>query len=184
MTLLLLAVPTVLVACGRSEAPFAWLAVLAPLTLLLVPAANLFNAPIERAIAQGFVNDAKRRLQEHTRLTVIGITGSYGKTSTKMFLHALLSAQYNVLMTPESYNTTMGVVRTVRERLLPTHEIFIAEMGAKGVGEIQEICDIVHPQYGILTSIGEQHLESFGSVENIVKTKFELADAIPADGFI
>ncbi len=151
---------------------------------LLVPAANAFNAPIERAIAQHFVDDARRRLREQKNLRVIGITGSYGKTSTKVFLQALLSTRYNVLMTPESYNTTMGVVRTVRERLLPTHEIFIAEMGAKNVGEIREICDIVHPQYGILTSIGEQHLESFGSVENIIRTKFELAEALPADGFL
>ena len=151
---------------------------------LLVPLANLINLPMEHAIAKHFVRDAQKILRNRPDLTVIGITGSYGKTSTKNFLHALLSTQYNVLMTPESYNTTMGVVRTIRERLKPSHEVFIVEMGAKGVGEIKEICDIVHPKYGLLTSIGEQHLESFRSVENIIKTKFELADAIPADGFI
>ena len=151
---------------------------------LLVPLANLINLPLEHAIAKHFVRDAQKILRGRPDLIVIGITGSYGKTSTKNFLHALLSTQYNVLMTPESYNTTMGVVRTIRERLKPSHEVFIVEMGAKGVGEIKEICDIVHPKYGLLTSIGEQHLESFRSVENIIKTKFELADAIPADGFI
>lgn len=156
--------------------------VLTVLLPLLVPFANLINAPMEKAIQNGYINDAKRRIEEMPALTVIGITGSYGKTSTKTCLHALLSARYNVLMTPESYNTTMGVVRTIREQLRPTHQIFIAEMGAKNVGDIKEICDLVHPQYGIITSIGEQHLETFGSVENVAATKFELADALPQDG--
>lgn len=140
--------------------------------------------PLENRIAKGFVDDAARILAAHKDLIVIGITGSYGKTSVKNFLHALLSVKYNTLMTPGSYNTTMGVVRTVREMLRPSHEIFIAEMGAKNVGDIKEICDLVHPTYGIITAIGEQHLETFGSVENIVATKFELADAIPVDGTV
>ncbi len=146
--------------------------------------ANLINLPFENAVARGYVRDARRRLAAMESLTVIGVTGSYGKTSVKNFLAALLRAKYNVLMTPGSYNTTMGVVRTVRELLRPTHQIFIAEMGAKNVGDIAEICDLVHPQYGIITSIGEQHLETFGTVENIVATKFELADAIGEDGAV
>lgn len=146
--------------------------------------ANLINIPLENRIADGYVQDARRRLAAQPDLTVVGITGSFGKTSVKNFLAALLSAKYNVLMTPGSYNTTMGVVRTVREMLRPTHEIFIAEMGAKQPGDIKEICDLVHPRYGILTSVGEQHLETFGTVENIVATKFELADAIPTDGAV
>ena len=143
---------------------------------------NLINSPIEKAIADGYVKDARKRLAAMPHLTVVGITGSYGKTSVKNFLSALLAVKYNVLMTPGSYNTTMGVVRTIREMLRPSHEILIAEMGAKQVGDIKEICDLVHPTYGILTSIGEQHLETFGSVNNIVATKFELVDAIPAEG--
>ena len=144
--------------------------------------ANLINIPFENAIAKGFVKDAARRLADMPHLTVVGITGSYGKTSVKNYLNALLSAKYNVLMTPGSYNTTMGVVRTIREMLRPSHEIFIAEMGAKQKNDIKEICDLVHPTYGIITSIGEQHLETFGSLDNIIATKFELADAIPAEG--
>ena len=144
--------------------------------------ANTINTPMEKAIAGGYVKDARRRLEERPDLTVIGITGSYGKTSTKTFLQALLAVRYNVLMTPESYNTTMGVVRTIRERLTPSHQIFIAEMGAKNPGDIREICELVHPTYGILTSIGEQHLETFRTIDNIIATKFELADAIPEDG--
>ena len=149
---------------------------------LFVGLANRINTPIENKIADGFVKDAKRRLEERSDLTVVGITGSYGKTSVKNFLSALLAVKYNVLMTPGSYNTTMGVVRTIREMLRPSHEIFIAEMGAKQKNDIKEICDLVHPKYGIITSIGEQHLETFGSLDNIIATKFELADAIPASG--
>ena len=146
--------------------------------------ANRINEPVEKRIADGFVKDAAARLEQRPDLTVIGITGSYGKTSVKNFLAAVLSAKYNVLMTPGSYNTTMGVVRTVREMLRPTHQVFLAEMGAKNPGDIKEICDLVHPRYGIITSVGEQHLETFGTVENVLNTKFELADAIPSDGFI
>ena len=144
--------------------------------------ANVINTPLEDHFAKGFVKDAAKRLAAMPDLTVVGITGSYGKTSVKNYLNALLSAKYNVLMTPGSYNTTMGVVRTIREMLRPSHQIFIAEMGAKQKNDIQEICDLVHPTYGIITSIGEQHLETFGSVENIIATKFELADAIPENG--
>ena len=145
-------------------------------------AANTLNTPFEKAIANGYVRDAKRRLNAMPDLTVIGVTGSYGKTSTKTCLQALLSVRYNVLMTPESYNTTMGVVRTIRERLQPSHEIFIAEMGAKNRGDIKEICDLVNPTYGVITSVGEQHLETFKTIDNIVATKFELADALPENG--
>ena len=144
--------------------------------------ANTINGPMETAIANGYVKDAARILSEMPQLTVVGITGSYGKTTTKNYLHALLSARYNVLMTPESYNTTMGVVRTIRERLRPSHQIFIAEMGAKNPGDIREICDLVSPRYGVITAVGEQHLETFGTLEAIADTKFELADALPENG--
>lgn len=157
-------------------------ALLSLLPWLWVGLVNALVSPLEKHISNGYVRDARHRLEAMPELTVIGITGSYGKTSTKNFLHALLSVKYNVLMTPESYNTTMGVVRTIRERMKPSHEIFLAEMGAKNVGDIREICELVSPKYGILTSVGEQHLETFGSLDAIVKTKFELADALPAGG--
>ena len=115
-------------------------------------------------------------------LTIIGVTGSYGKNSVKYFLSKLLATQFSVLHTPGNYNTTLGVVRTIREQMKPFHEIFICEMGAREVGDIKEICDLVHPRYGIITSIGPQHLQSFHSIENVIHTKFELADAVPADG--
>lgn len=152
---------------------------LTPFTLLL---ANKVNSPLEKAIRNHYTKDAKKLLRSHSRLKIIGITGSFGKTSVKYYLSALLQTKYNVLMTPESYNTPMGVVKTIRSSLRATHDIFVCEMGAKYVGDIAELCDIVHPESGMVTSIGEQHLESFGSVENIIKTKYEMADGIPKDG--
>ena len=148
----------------------------------LLLAANTLNRPLEKAVDRHYIRDARRVLQDCPKLTVIGVTGSYGKTSVKFFLEKLLSAEYNVLVTPLNYNTTLGVVRTVRENLRPTHEIFVCEMGARNVGDIKEICDLVHPRMGVITAIGPQHLESFGSLANVVKTKFELADALPPDG--
>ena len=113
---------------------------------------------------------------------VIGITGSYGKTSTKHILAHILSQRYKVLATPESYNTLMGICKVVNNDLLPEHELFIVEMGAYKKGDIKELCDLVRPKIGILTGIGIQHLERFGSVEKIAATKFELIDALPEDG--
>lgn len=159
------------IVCVLSLTVFVWVGV-----------ANYINLPLEKAIANHYVEDARRSLKQHPNLKVIGITGSYGKTSTKNFLYTLLSVRYNVLMTPESFNTTMGVVRTIRERMRPSHQIFIAEMGAKNVGDIKEICDLVTPTYGVITSVGEQHLETFKTVDNIITTKFELADSLPANG--
>jgi len=153
--------------------------VLMPVLVLLV---NLLNHPIEEGINRHYIKDAAGILREMPNLTVIGVTGSYGKTSVKYFLSRLLSTQYSVLHTPGNYNTTLGVVRTIREQMKSFHEIFICEMGAREVGDIKEICDLVHPRYGIITSIGPQHLQSFHSIENIIHTKFELADAVPADG--
>ena len=151
--------------------------------LFLLPA-NIINSPIEKGINRHYINDAKKRLQDSRQLTIIGITGSYGKTSVKYFLNTLLQSRFNVLMTPASYNTPMGVVKTIRGSLKPSHEIFICEMGARHVGDIKEICDIVHPDHGIITSIGPQHLETFFNMDNIKSTKFELADALPKDGML
>lgn len=145
---------------------------------------DILNRPAENAVRRKYINEAKKKIKELPNLTVIGITGSYGKTGTKYILEKLLSEKYNVLMTPASYNTTMGVVKVVRENLTAAHDIFICEMGARSLGEIKEICDIVKPKYGIITSIGPCHLETFGSIENIIKTKFELCDALPDDGVI
>lgn len=152
------------------------------LSHVVIMAANIILKPVEKHINDGYYNDAARILRGMPELTVVGVTGSYGKTSTKHYLNRILSEKYNVLMTPGSYNTTMGVIRTVREMMKPYTEVFICEMGAKNIGDIKEICDLVHPQIGIVTAVGEQHLESFKSIENVQRTKFELVDSLPASG--
>ena len=154
-------------------------AFVSPLTALVC---RLITAPVEKLIYRWYINDAKRILREHNGLTVIGVTGSYGKTTTKFILSRILSEKYNVVATPQSFNTPMGVVRTIREKIEPQTQIFICEMGAKNIGDIKEICDIVHPKYGIITSVGEQHLETFKTVDNVFKTKFELADEVLKNG--
>jgi len=152
---------------------------LTPALILLV---DFVNKPVNAFINRKYVNEAKKKIAEMPNLTVIGVTGSYGKTSTKNFLYKLLSSKYDVLITPKNYNTTLGVTMTIRNELKATHEIFICEMGATRINDIKEICDIVKPKYGIVTSIGPQHLESFKSIENVTKTKFELVDSLPEDG--
>lgn len=145
---------------------------------------DIILMPIEKLINQHYVNDAKKILHSMPDLKIIGITGSFGKTSTKHYLQRILSEKYDVLITPGSFNTPMGIVRTVREYLKPYNEVFICEMGAKQRKDIKEICDIAHPSSGIITAVGPMHLESFKTIENVQATKFELADALPSDGFI
>lgn len=154
-------------------------AALSPLSVIL---ANAINKPIEKCVNLYYLGDAKRMLKMMPELETIGITGSYGKTSVKFYLYTILRAWTDTLVTPSSFNTPMGIVITVRKSLKAVHKIFLCEMGAKWVGDIKELCDIVHPKHGIITALGEQHLESFGSKENIIKTKYELADSLPSDG--
>ena len=158
------------------------LAICAFFSFAVILFANICMIPMEKIIAQWYINDAKKKLKKHDGLIKIAITGSYGKTSVKHFLYSILSEKYSVLMTPGSFNTTLGVVRTIREQLQPINEVFIAEMGAKRLGDIQEICDIVNPNFSILTSVGHQHLETFGSFENVKKTKLEIITTLSADG--
>lgn len=172
----------------RAKELFIGLPTLMATILLLEPfiilLANLINRPLELAVNRYYINDAKKILSGCRNLTVIGITGSFGKTSVKYFLDTLLSVKYNVLKTPGNFNTPLGVVKTIRGSLRATHDIFLCEMGAKNVGDIKEICDIVHPHHGIITSVGPMHLESFKTLDNIKKTKFELADALPENGLL
>lgn len=156
--------------------------VFASLPQIIVILANALILPAEKAVFAWYVRDAKKNIDARRNLKVVGITGSYGKTSTKHILYEILRVKFNTLMTPESYNTTMGVVRTIREKLTPVHEVFIVEMGAKKPYDIREICNIVKPLYGIITTIGKQHLETFKSLDNIVRTKLELFDSIPSYG--
>ncbi len=154
----------------------------AGMPFLVQLAAAIIN-PYEARLNASFFKSAKKKIREHKGLVTIGITGSYGKTNVKFILRELLSAKYNVLATPASFNTAMGISRVVNDQLKPEHEVFIAEMGATHVGDIKELVSLVRPKYGILTSIGPRHMDTFGSLENIASTKFELIQGLPKDGF-
>lgn len=161
---------------------FTFFVILNVFSFSIVTIANFIITPVERAINKWYYNDARKRINRMPRLTVIGITGSFGKTSTKYILNKILCEEFNILMTPESYNTTMGVTKVIRTSLKPIHDIFIVEMGAKQRGDIRELCKLVSPQLGLLTAIGEQHLETFKSLENIKSTKNELIESLPGNG--
>ena len=143
--------------------------------------ANLLIYPLERTINGAYLFSARKRIRT-LQPRVIGITGSYGKTSTKYILHQILSQKFNTLMTPDSYNTPMGICKVIRGELTAEHEIFIVEMGAYKRGDIRELCNLASPEIGILTAVGPQHLERFKSIENIAQTKYELIASLPSDG--
>jgi len=149
------------------------------LVLILI---NYINAPVEKLIGLYYKKKASNKLKNMTNTSVIGITGSYGKTSSKNILSDILNIKYTAMPTPKNFNTPFGLTMTINNELDKFNDFFIAEMGACKKGEIKELCNLVHPKYGILTKIGVAHLETFGSEENIRKTKFELIESLPEDG--
>ena len=158
------------------------LGIIAYLNYLTIILVNFINRPIEKMVGNHFRNQAINKLKSMTNMEVIGITGSYGKTSSKNILNDILNIKYNSFKTPANYNTPFGLMITINEHLDKYNDYFIAEMGACKKGEIKELCDLVHPKYGIITSIGLAHLETFGSEETIQRTKFELIENLPSDG--
>ena len=157
-------------------------AILAYFSYFVVFLAKVINTPIEKFVYKYYETKAKKKLRSMNHLKVIGITGSYGKTSSKNILNDILNLKYITRPTPKNLNTEYGLMITINNYLDKFDEVFIAEMGAYKKGEIKKLCDMVHPKYGILTRIGLAHLETFGSAENIMKTKFELIESLPDDG--
>lgn len=143
----------------------------------------IINMPIEKCVYYYYKSKAQNKLKQMSNLKIIGITGSYGKTSSKNILSEILNCKYNALPTPRNLNTYNGLIMTVNNNLDKFTDIFIAEMGAYVKGEIKGLSKLVKPQYGILTTIGTAHLETFGSEQNIIDGKFELIESLPRDGF-
>ncbi len=159
------------------------LCIMTYLNAFVVFIAMIINTPIEKLVYLHFKSKAQRKLKSMSNLKIIGITGSYGKTSSKNILSDILNIKYNALPTPKNLNTFNGLIMTVNNHMDKFTDIFIAEMGAYVKGEIKRLCKLVKPKYGILTRIGTAHLETFGSQENIQKGKFELIESLPSDGF-
>ena len=158
-------------------APLCLIPLLSPYLLFV---AYCINEPFEYIIRRKIMATAVAKLNSSDVIR-IGITGSFGKTSVKEILKTVLSQKYRVLSTPASYNTPMGVAITLKG-LDGTHDVFIAEMGARNKGDIKELTDMIKPDYAVLTGVNNQHLESFGSQEVIKDTKFELFEGLKADG--
>lgn len=144
--------------------------------------ANAIVNPIEKRINMYYYTMAQEKIKSMDNLNTVGITGSFGKTSTKFIVDTILKEKYRVLKTPESYNTPMGISKVINSKLTNDYEIFIAEMGARYIGDIKEIAKLVNPKIGVITSIGPAHLETFKNIENIMKTKYELIEELPSDG--
>lgn len=121
-------------------------------------------------------------LRSNKNVIVIGVTGSYGKSSTKEFIAQILSYRFRVLKTKGTNNTPIGIANTIIAGLKKNTEIFVAEMGAYKKGEIRQICQIVKPKIGVLTGISPQHLSLFGSLQNIIDGKYELIESLPKSG--
>ena len=161
---------------------FLLIGLLAYLNPFVIWLANIINKPIEKIVFEHYKHLAKTKLKQMKNLKRIGITGSYGKTSTKNALNDILNVKYNSFATEKSFNTMNGLMISINNKLDKFSDVFIAEMGAFRRGEIKEKCNFIRPQYGILTTIGTAHLESFGDIKNTQKAKFELIDSLPENG--
>lgn len=161
---------------------FGWILgdILAP--LFIFPAAILLS-PLETHIHNRFKKMAREKVRSMKNLTVIALTGSYGKTTTKFILRDLLQERFNVLATPGSYNTPMGICKVINNDLQSIHQILILEMGARHKGNIKELCQIAQPDITIVTTVGVAHLETFGSRAAIAETKQEIVENMKSGGF-
>lgn len=149
---------------------------------LLIILSGMLVLPIEQGIQRMYMNDAKTRLQQMHGLRIIGITGSYGKTSVKHILNEMVKQDWLTLMTPKSYNNRMGITLTIRQHLKPIHELFLCEMGADHIHEISELMSFVQPQIGIVTAIGPQHLQTFRTMEVLIHEKMQMIEKLPRNG--
>jgi len=161
-----------------------------PKARLIFMLAKIFNirtavfilSPIDSLFKKILIYRARVKRKKMTDLIVIGVTGSFGKTTVKDELSHILKPKYQVLKTEGNYNTLLGLAKTVIKNLGPEHEIFVCEMAAYQPGDIKAIARIIKPKIGIITAIGPMHLERFGSIKNILKTKLELIESLPKNG--
>lgn len=164
--------------------PTLLMALIAILTPDLVSVVVLFSNQISGFFRQRRYRAAQKKRLSRRDLTVIGVTGSFGKTSVKEFLSALLSKHFRVLKTEKNINTEIGISQTILQELQPQHQIFVAEMGAYERGEIRRSCLIARPKIGILTGLNDQHAALFGGIDKTFQAKWELAHSLPPDGLL
>ena len=142
----------------------------------------LLMLPVEKSVQNGYKTQARKALASRPELMTIGITGSYGKTSVKFIVAEILKQRYNVLATPGSYNTPMGICIVVNNHLKVEHQVLVLEMGMRYRGDIKELCAIARPDIAIVTEVGPAHLETMGSIENIALEKGDIIACMDDDG--
>ncbi|MCQ2437425.1 MAG: hypothetical protein MJ099_03395 [Clostridia bacterium] len=148
---------------------------------LTLPVAYVLD-PLETKINASYQEEARKKRRQFKHLAVIGIAGTAGKTHTKFILRAILARKYNVLATPSSYNTAIGIAKTIMEALTDQRRVFIVEMGTQHKGEIRDIVRLTRPSYGAITTIGDENVDLFGSMSNVSDAVNELIDGLPEKG--
>ncbi|MEM7679733.1 MAG: UDP-N-acetylmuramoyl-tripeptide--D-alanyl-D-alanine ligase [Pseudomonadota bacterium] len=168
-------IPLSLVAASSFLLPFTWhwIIFVQAIPFFLI-GGNMLLQPYEARIQKQFWNEAHNKVLS-LNPKVIGITGSFGKTSVKHILGHILKMHAPTLITPGSVNTPMGITRIIREQLNESHKYFVVEMGAYGPGSIQRLCELTPPDMGLITAIGHAHYERFKTLDAVAQTKFELA---------
>jgi UDP-N-acetylmuramoyl-tripeptide--D-alanyl-D-alanine ligase len=165
-----------------------WLLVFDILSPAIFSGVVLIFQPVTFLLRSSIIQKAKKKREKFKDLLVIGICGSYGKTSTKEFLATILEEKFpgKVLKTKEHQNSEIGISKCILENLKESHKIFIVEMGAYNKGRIKLLCDIAKPKIGIITGMNEQHLSLFGSMENLISAEGgkELIESLPEDGLV
>jgi UDP-N-acetylmuramoyl-tripeptide--D-alanyl-D-alanine ligase len=162
-----------------SHLPVAWVVVVTLFPSGVVDGASFLTGPLERRLSEGFVRTARKRLRD-VAPTVVAITGSYGKTTTKEYVRHLVAGSKTVVATPASFNNRLGLARAINDHLTPGTDVFVAEMGTYAPGEIAEMTSWVRPDISVITAVGPVHLERFRTLERIAKAKAEIVDGAPA----
>lgn len=152
------------------------------LTPLIVSSIIIFFQPATVLLRNRTIAKAMKKRESLENLLVIGITGSYGKSSVKEFLKFILLKDFKIVSTEKNENSEMGISQCILNQVNEEQEIFICEMGAYNRAGIKLLADIIKPKIGILTGINNQHLATFGSQKNIIKAKFELINSLPQEG--
>lgn len=167
---------------GIIQQGFLWILILDKLTPFVI-AFFVFFLSVPTMLYQDYkIDQAIRKMEQFPKILVIGITGSFGKSSTKEYAAQILSRKFIVAKSPGTNNTPIGLANTVLKYINNKTEIFVAEMGAYKKGEVAQLCEIAQPTIGIVTAVSAQHLSLFGSLENVAQTKYELIESLPVKG--
>ncbi len=161
---------------------FVWFLILDRITFLLVSFFVFFLSFPTEIYRDIKIQKAMKKIKEYKNLLVIAVSGSYGKTSTKEYIAQVLSTKFHVVKTPGSNNTPIAIANTILNNIKEDTEVFVVEVGAVKRGEVAEIAAIVNPKISITTAVSDQHISLYGSLENVIKSEYELIEALPKDG--